>query len=55
MRKRTAIAVAITSLVALILWHFEMNTTGAAGARPDTEFVVGSDPYLPIQNLEPAY
>jgi len=54
MRKGTAIAVAITSLVATILWHFEINT-GAADARPDTEFVVGSDPYLPIQNLEPAY
>ena len=55
MRKRTAIAVAIASLLALILWHLEVNTTDAAGGRPDTEYVVGTDPYLPIQNLEPIY
>ena len=55
MQKRTAIAVAITSLFALILWDFGMNATDAAGARPEPEYAVATDPYLPFQNLEPVY
>ena len=55
MRKRTAIAVAITSLFALILWDFGINATDAAGARPEPVYAVATDPYLPFQNLEPVY
>jgi len=55
MQKRTAIAVAITSLFALILWDFGINATDAAGARPEPVYAVATDPYLPFQNLEPVY
>jgi hypothetical protein len=51
-----AIAFAMTSFLALMLWQGDKNATaGAAGTRPRPEYVVTSNPYLPIKRLAPAY
>jgi hypothetical protein len=54
MRKRTAIAVAIMSLLALVLSHFGKYATEAAAAA-EPNYAVTADPYLPVHNLESVY
>jgi hypothetical protein len=53
MREFAAIAAAI--LFALILWQCGMKTTDAAVARPQPDYAITTDPYLPVHNLEPVY
>jgi hypothetical protein len=50
-----AIAVAMTSLFALIFWQASMKVTDAAIAQFEPDYAVTSGPYLPIQTLEPFY
>jgi hypothetical protein len=51
-----AIAFAMTSFLALMLWQVDRNATaGSAGARPKPEYAVTSNPYLPIKRLGPVY
>jgi hypothetical protein len=54
MRKRTAIAVAITSL--LMLWPgIDVTNAAAAGVELKADYPVLPNPYLPIKRLEPTY
>jgi hypothetical protein len=57
MRKRPAIAVAITSLLVLMPWETGTSVTDAAPAGIETkaDYAVLPNPYLPIKRLEPAY
>jgi hypothetical protein len=59
MRKRPAIAVAITNLLVLMLWETGMSVTNAAPAgietKADSTIPSCPNPYLPIKRLEPAY
>jgi len=48
-----AVAFAMTSFLALMLWQVNKNAT--AGARPRPEYAVTSNPYLPIKRLGPVY
>jgi hypothetical protein len=53
-----ALAIAVTSLVAFMFW-VGMGATGKDACRGQCplkpEYVVTSNPYLPIRRLEPAY
>jgi hypothetical protein len=56
MRKRTAIAVAITSLLVLMLWAgMDVTEATVVGVELKAEYAVLPNPYLPIRRLEPAY
>jgi len=57
MRKRPAIAVAITSLLVLMLWETGISVTDAApaGIEPKFDYALLPNPYLPIKRLESAY
>jgi len=55
MRKRTAIAVAIMSAFALMLWHSGLDATSAVVMSPEPTYAVTTDPYLPIHGLESTY
>jgi len=57
MRKRPAIAVAITSLLVLMLWETGISVANAApaGIEPKADYAVLPNPYLPIKRLEPTY
>ena len=56
MRKRTGIAVAITSLLVLMLCAgMDVTDAAAAGIEPKADYAVLPNPYLPIKRLEPTY
>jgi hypothetical protein len=57
MRKRPAIAVAITNLLVLMLLETGISVTDAApaGIEPKVDFALLPNPYLPIKKLESAY
>jgi len=48
-----AIAVAITSLFALVFWQVEVRATDTVLEKPD--YAITANSYLPIQRLRPAY
>ena len=48
-----AIAVAMTSLLALVFWLVEVKATDAVLQKP--EYGIAANSYLPIQRLRPAY
>jgi hypothetical protein len=48
-----AIAVAMTSLLALVFWHVEVKATDTVLQKPD--YGITANSYLPIQRLRPAY
>ena len=53
-----AIAVAVISLLALMLSEVSMDVTGkdVAKARPKSgEYTISSNPYLPIRRLAPTW
>jgi len=53
-----AVAIAVMSLFALMFWKTSLDATGdaaVAGAPPQPEHTVGSNPYLPIRRLEPVW
>jgi len=47
------IAVAITSLFALVFWQVEVRATDTVLEKPD--YAITANSYLPIQRLRPAY
>jgi hypothetical protein len=61
MRRPITIAIAVTmlSLFALTFWQMGMDVTAedaaVAAAPPKPEYTVTSNPYLPIQWLEPVW
>ena len=57
MRKLVAAAgvAATTAFLAFVFWQSAMNATDAAGTRTKPHYSVAGAPYLPVQNLEPAY
>ena len=48
-----AIAVAMTSLLALVVWQVEVKATDTILQKP--EYGITANSYLPIQRLRPAY
>ena len=48
-----AIAVAMTSLLALVFWQVEVKATDAILQKP--EYGIAANSYLPIHRLRPAY
>jgi hypothetical protein len=48
-----AIAVAMTSLLALVFWQVEVKATDAVLQKP--EYGIAANSYLPIHRLRPAY
>jgi hypothetical protein len=48
-----AIAVAMTSLLALVFWQVEVKATDTILQKP--EYGITANSYLPIQRLRPAY
>ena len=48
-----AIAVAMTSLLAVVFWQVEVKATDAVLQKP--EYGIAANSYLPIQRLRPAY
>ena len=48
-----AIAVAMTSLLAVVFWQVEVKATDAVLQKP--EYDITANPYLPVHWLRPAY
>ena len=48
-----AMAVAMTSLLALVFWQIEVKATDTVLQKP--EYGITANSYLPIQRLRPAY
>ena len=50
---RIAVTLAVTGLLALMLWQLDKKAT--AGASREPGYAVTANPYLPIRSLGPVY